>query len=182
MARSDRVAPNHVARRLRPDERPRGHGPCMLLDYWQKKRGATPYPAWRDVSLMDLWQFADSMTVKDVIDGGRDFRNRYWGSRLTAYIGVEGTGRTHSEMFGADDEGHFFTYRRVVEGGHGVLSYRRFTYIPGRDHVTCEGLHLPLGPEGGAVMHVLSVFDFTVDVLDILGPVTTDPAGGTQAT
>lgn len=170
MPRVDRVTSEHVCHRLKPGERPRGRAPGMLLDYWQQKRGERHYPAWREINLMDLWPVADSLTVKDVIDGGQDFRNRYWGSRLTTYIGAEGTGRTQSEMFGADNETTFYTYRLVTESGKAVLSYRRFSYVPDREHVTGEGMHLPLGPEGGPVTQILSAFDFSADLTDVLGP------------
>jgi len=124
MSRSERVTPNHVSRHLRPGERPRGRAPRLLLEYWQKKRGPRAYPVWQEIQLMDLWSIADCLTVKDVVDAGQDFHNRYWGTRLTTQLGTEGTGKTQSQLFGADnkDDTSFFTYRLVADTGTPVLS------------------------------------------------------------
>lgn len=140
-----------------------------LYDYWCEKRGARTCPAWPDIHLMDLWQIAASLAVKDVIAGGDDFRNRYWGSRLTDALGIEGTGKTSRELYGTASDTNFVNYRRVVTTGRPVATYRRLTFAARREHVAREAVHLPLAPPGGPVSHIISAYDYDCDVSDILG-------------
>ena len=128
---------------------------------------------------MDLWQIAPRLSVKDVIGGGDEFRNRYWGSRLTLEFGVEGTGRTPAEMLGSGGnlEKALVNFRRVVETAAPVLSYRRITFVDGRDHIAFEAVHLPLaggrGDDGDgaddSLLHIVSAYDFDCDLADLLG-------------
>ena len=62
---------------LADDEQPPGPNGKRLLSYWTEKRGTRAYPNWNEIELMDMFAIADSMIVKDVIDGGRDFLNRF---------------------------------------------------------------------------------------------------------
>ncbi|MEK9671252.1 MAG: hypothetical protein VW268_01945 [Rhodospirillaceae bacterium] len=54
-----------------------------LLEYWQANRSGRPRPKWRNIKLPDLYRLAPQMTIKDAIDGGRDFMNRFWGTAMT---------------------------------------------------------------------------------------------------
>ncbi|MEK9753400.1 MAG: hypothetical protein VW338_09335, partial [Rhodospirillaceae bacterium] len=51
-----------------------------LYLYWEEKRGGRDFPSWRDIDLMELYPIASVLLVKDVIDGGADYYNRFWGS------------------------------------------------------------------------------------------------------
>lgn len=147
----------------------RGRTTRALFDYWRNKRGERPYPAWDEVHLIDLWQVAPCLSVKDVIDGGSDFRARYWGTRLAEAVGADISGRSVGEIPGIDIVRAFVNFRGVANTGQPLLSYRRLAFIDQREHVDFEAVHLPLGPAGGPVAQVISAFDFDCDVADILG-------------
>lgn len=164
-----RPGTNLVVCRLEDPTRLRGVATRALYEYWQEKRGARPYPAWPDIHLVDLWRIASCIGVKDVIDGGAEFLNRYWGSEMTAMSGVEGSGKTTTEIYGDRREAAFVNYRETVETGEPMVAYRRLTFIDDREYVTYEVVHLPLGPEGGPVTQIISAFDFECDLRDILG-------------
>lgn len=168
--RSTPCAPaNLISRQLADPSQIRGAAGRTLYDYWNDKRGDRPFPAWPEIRLMDLWPIAAHLMVKDVIDGGADFFNRYWGSQLTEMLGIEGTGKTSTQLYGAGHRANFLNFRRVVESARPVLSYRRLTFVDDRDHVTYEVVHLPLGPDGGPVEHIVTAFDFDCDLRDVLG-------------
>lgn len=160
---------NLISRQLDDATLIRGDTGRQLFDYWEGKRGERPFPQWSEINLMDLWPIAACLSVKDVIDGGEDFRNRYWGTRLTQMIGIEGSGKTSKELYGADYHPNFLNFRRVVDSERPVLSYRRLVFVDDRDHVTYEVVHVPLGPEDGPVSQIITAFDFDCDLQDLLG-------------
>lgn len=165
-----RPGTNLVACRLEDGTRLRGRPTRALYDYWQEKRGGRRYPAWPDIHLVDLWQIASCIGVKDVIDGGADFLNRYWGSEMTAMSGIEGSSKTTTEIYGDRREESFVNFRATVETGAPWVAYRRLTFIDDRDYVTYEVVHLPLGAEDGPVTQIVSAYDFACDLGDVLGP------------
>lgn len=68
------------------------------LVVWEASRGENKAPLWEDI---DLFAFPapllPMMTVVDVLDGGKEFQYRYWGSALTAIFGRDETGSLLSE-------------------------------------------------------------------------------------
>lgn len=159
---------NLITRRLDDGARLRGEATRILYGYWREKRGDRPFPRWDEIHLMDLWRVAACIGVKDVIDGGRDFLNRFWGTRITEASGIEGTGKTTTEIYGDRSESSFINFRHVVETHEPVLAYRRATFVEGREHITYEVVHLPLGPDGGPVTQIITAYDFDCDLSDIL--------------
>ncbi len=69
-----------------------------MLDIWSGWCAGAPAPAWPDVQLMDIPTLLIPFTAcVDVIDGGKDFVYRYWGTGLTDLFGREETGTRLSE-------------------------------------------------------------------------------------
>jgi len=134
---------------------------CALYDYWQQKCAGRAYPAWRDIDLLDIWQIAPYLIIKDVIDGGLDFRNRYWGTQVTARAGFDGTGRTHREIYKNQPQGpQMDNYRAVVESGKPNSVYRSSAFIAGREYVIYNSLNLPLGDAENQVDNIIIVIDY----------------------
>ena len=105
---------------------------CLrLIHYWQglatRNNG---HPEWAQVRLIDLYKIATFLAVKDVIDGGTDFLNRFWG-----------TGR-------------------VTRTGEPEMVRGYIATIPGQEHVPYEVVHLPLWGEGGGVRQIISAYQF----------------------
>lgn len=74
--------------------------PSLLeaMAVWRRWAAGRPAPLWADVKLYELPAVLLPMTsVMDVLDGGQDFRCRYWGSGLTPIFGRDETGRCLSE-------------------------------------------------------------------------------------
>lgn len=77
-----------------PRDVPAGHS-NEVLAYWESVRGAALAPAWgRHFRLDDLaWDVLPNMSVVDVIDGGKAFRYRFWGTNNAARKGFEMTNK-----------------------------------------------------------------------------------------
>jgi hypothetical protein len=71
---------------------------ATALSLWESWRGSKKAPTWQDV---ELYEFPSSLlpmvTVVDVLDDGRDFKYRFWGSELSRLFGREETGLLLSE-------------------------------------------------------------------------------------
>ncbi len=149
---------------LDADEPPPGSHGKVLLEYWNAKRGTRAYPCWDDIELMDLYAVAELMIVKDVIDGGKDFINRYWGSGLTRSAGFDGTGKRHSELYESQPSGpQFETYHAAITHGAPIAVHRDSSFIAGREYVTYDALHVPVGDaETSVITHLITVHDFVL--------------------
>ena len=71
----------------------------QVLAYWERTKGEALAPAWRrDFRLEDLAsEIIPNMMVVEVIDGGRDYRYRFWGSNNRLHKGYEMSGKLLSE-------------------------------------------------------------------------------------
>lgn len=71
-----------------------------LNDYWNEKRAGRAMPDRRDISPAHIVPFLPNILLSEVVDGGRDFRLRIFGTSLVALIGKEMTGKLLSEITG----------------------------------------------------------------------------------
>jgi len=85
------------------------------LQIWNGWCRDRPAPTWREV---DLIAFPPTllplMTVVDVLEGGRDYRYRFWGSQLTG-------------LFGRDETGSLLSENTITESGE--LRMRQFMEV-----------------------------------------------------
>lgn len=72
-----------------------------LHDYWQSKRGERPMPDRADIHPSDFTRMLPSMAIIEVIEGGRDFRFRLFGSELANWMHCDRTNQCFSEMLPA---------------------------------------------------------------------------------
>ena len=136
---------------------------CLgLIRYWQglaARNGGRP--EWGQVRLIDLYKIATFLAVKDVIDDGTDFRNRFWGTGLTDALGFEGTDKRVSayEPASMRDAVHR-RYSRIIRTGEPEMVRGYITSMPEHDHLPFELVHLPLWGEGPGVRHIISAYQF----------------------
>lgn len=133
----------------------------LLYDYWCAKRGERRFPSWSDIDLLDLWKIASCLIVKDVVDDGADFLNRYWGTQVAHRAGFDGTAKTHKEIYKNQPMGpQMDTYRAVLETGRPYSVYRSSSFISGREFVVFHALNLPLGDTDDKVDRIMIVIDY----------------------
>ncbi len=145
-----------------PDEIAFEHG-REVFHYWDQKRGDRPQPCWSDLDLMDIYQIAPYLTVKDAIDDGAEFRNRYFGSRLVSMLGYDGTGNILADTY-ADEALDMImdVCQTAYRSQQIVQSNGRVTWAVDKDFLSYSCLYLPVDREPRVPGHLVSVFDFNV--------------------
>ncbi len=69
--------------------------------YWEGRRGGRDIPDRSDIDVLDLKPWLGWLNMLDVIDGGRDFRYRVFGTHHVARLGADVTGKLASESTAA---------------------------------------------------------------------------------
>lgn len=154
---------NEIYRReeISPDAPPATANALILYDYWLKKREQRKFPAWQDIDLLDLWQVASCLIIKDVIDDGADFLNRYWGTQIAHRAGFDATGKTHRELYKDQPHGpQMDTYVAVYETGRPMSVFRSSSFIAGREFIVFNALNLPVGKTDDKVDHIMVAIDY----------------------
>jgi hypothetical protein len=128
-----------------------------LLDYWLEKRGDRDCPSWHDIDLPAMYKYAPNLVVKDAVDGGRDFRVRFWGTAITEWLRLDATGKLLSEYFPADGRPQILAaHRQALMGDMPVRRWGVSVY-PDRGYVAFETLTLPLANDAGERAHIISM-------------------------
>ncbi len=128
---------------------------------WRLLRAGRRFPAHDDLKLRDITDIMPYMSLVAVIDGGKDFENRYVGDAVVRAHDLPIRHRRFSDV--AKDMPRLMEellplFRKVVETGE-PLAYRGRT---GQDlsHVVYtdfEGVLLPLGQSDEAIDYILYV-------------------------
>ncbi len=72
-----------------------------VMELWASWSQGKYAPTWKDVELYSLPPIILPQTlVVDVVDGGKDYRYRFWGSDYTKHYGCDETGQLLSETLG----------------------------------------------------------------------------------
>ena len=139
-----------------------------VLEYWREKctNGIPgPLPSLNDLNLMDLYKIADHLLLCDVVrqDGfSTRYRWRFWGSKLTAFFGVELTGRFIDEAYTAEAAGQIIaTYDWIIENGAPHYWLRRGGLaFDGQEHLVYERLVCPVLGQSGDIDHLFGIITF----------------------
>lgn len=70
----------------------------FLLDYWSALPAAGDLPGYRQIDALDMRPALGYVTLIDVVDGGRDFRYRLYGSVIARISDLDVTGRLMSDF------------------------------------------------------------------------------------
>jgi hypothetical protein len=139
-----------------------------VLEYWNEKRGSNVRPSWSDVELMDLSSIVANVMVRDAVDGGEEFRCRFFGTNLVNAFGHDPTGKLLGEVY--DPESAEVAQVRYQLGlyADGPIRIVGFvdlisTNLP----MTYEFIMLPLnGKRSSEPEHLLCAFDFDYELAD----------------
>ncbi|HBC08824.1 MAG TPA: hypothetical protein DC046_14775 [Rhodospirillaceae bacterium] len=135
------------------------------LELWRSWCGDRDAPVWADVELSTFpSKLLPMATVVDVVNGGKDFKYRYWGSELSRLFKREETGVLLSEHV-VNQSGHirFSQFWEVVVQIRPLLFMTIFERVEG---VMAEklNLRLPVVDEAGTVDKIISL-----SVMDRIG-------------
>ncbi len=129
----------------------------QLLDHWLEKRGERDCPRWRDIDLPAIYKCAPNIVVKDAVEGGRDFRVRFWGTAVTEWLRLDATGKLLSEYFPANGREQILKSHREALMGDTPLRRWGISVYPDRGYVAFETITLPLANDAGARAHIISM-------------------------
>lgn len=136
-----------------------------LFDYWRAKKNGNDVPLWNTFELMDLFQSASFLVVKDVVDSGGDFINRYWGSGMTESIGTDHTDAWLGDYY-EDDVIEMIRslYQLPVETRQALIFSGDMWFLAGRDYVTYSALCVPCANAEGKISQLVTVFEFAEEL------------------
>jgi len=80
-----------------------GANGTRLLEYWRTLKGDKDRPAWSQFDFLDIADIASQVIIKDVIDGGAEFINRFWGTTHVEQGGFDGTGKITRDYYNPED-------------------------------------------------------------------------------
>jgi hypothetical protein len=129
--------------------------------YWKSRCGARQMPSRSDLDPVDVPALLPFIFLADVLNDPRDFRFRLAGTHFRDFTGIEFTGRTIGEVFPPDFNAEvLYHWSNCVERRAPVVGSGRM-WVPDREHVTWEGIVLPLSPDGTTVNMLLGGGVFT---------------------
>lgn len=142
-----------------------------VFEYWRSLRRDGELPLASSFDLMDVYQSAAFIVVKDVIDQGADFVNRFWGIGMSKVVGTDHTGRSLSGYYSEDNVGIIRSlYNLPLESHHAMMFSGNFWFIAGKDFVAYEALCLPCSDKTGEVSQLVTVFDYEDEVSALCRP------------
>lgn len=108
--------------------------------------------------------------IVDVINDGRDFKYRFWGSGFRDYLGYDGTGISTADLKPAEIANPVKeAYRSVMDKARPlamISEFQRGTTAPIRGFQTF--IRLPLANDDGDVSQIVSVVEFQMDNHEVL--------------
>lgn len=142
-----------------------------FVDLWNEKRAGRPLPRRSDFEIEDLAPWFGHVIIMDVIDGGRDFRYRMIGTRITEFLDRDYTGNLVSASdYGGGRDKVVDTFRRPVVDLAPVLRSGHVVWARDRTWRTYDSVHCPLVRDGEAP-------ELTIGVLYFGQAAVQDPGG-----
>ncbi|NQV45538.1 MAG: PAS domain-containing protein [Rhodospirillales bacterium] len=152
------------------------HPACAdVLHYWQQcAEAAGGIPKLSDIDLMEIWQHASHITIKDVetdpISNATRLRFRYAGTMVFELTGHELTGRYMDEVYDSADEIHDVQSHVVSSGNLHFWKRILQNTSAGWDPIPYESLSLPLKDDSGSITHILTIIAWSEEALEDAGP------------
>lgn len=123
---------------------------------WNERRGTRLAPARADFDIFDLRPWLGYLVLIDVVDGGRDFHYRVYGTAITSFYGNDLTGRLLSAVEPAIQAVVGPEYRRVIAEARPLFVVRRPRVR--RESARVARVILPLSSDGTAIDQILVGF------------------------
>lgn len=138
------------------------------LEYWQSLpvQADTGMPLSSSFELLRVpAPILPTTHVVDVIDGGRAFRYRFWGSGFRAYLGYDGTGMSTNDLHPPEiREPVRQAYLDVVNARHPLAMLSEFERGGHRPRQGFQRfIRFPLANPDGSVAQVVSLVEFLMD-------------------
>lgn len=127
----------------------------QILDYWKGKRGERDMPGRADIDPVEMRAFLGNIIIIDVERDPFRLRYRLIGTRITALMGRDSTGKYYDEIY---DKGLLSSIYRSFEW---IFEHRRplrtygEAFYADRNFYEYETLNLPLSSDGEVIDKIL---------------------------
>ena len=139
-----------------------GTGFESFLDHWRSLKAGKDVPDWHDWQPADLVPLLGSVNAISVVDGGKDFLFRVYGTRHVDSLDIEMTGKSVGDMTDrARSQRSFALYRQVFLSRLPHCTFYRIEAMDSlalkysRDHVYLLRLVVPFTTGSGEVDRLL---------------------------
>ncbi len=138
------------------------------LEYWRSlpPLGGTAMPLAANFNLMRVpATLLPTTHIVDVINGGRDFCYRFWGSGFRAYLGYDGTGMTTATLLPIEiRDPARKAYADVVKARAPLAMLSEFARGGDKPRQGFQRfIRFPLADQDGNVCQVVSLVEFLMD-------------------
>lgn len=138
------------------------------LAYWESLKKTEPLsiPVFQDFDLAYLpFESLPTTHIVDVLNGGQDFKYRFWGSGFRSYLGYDGTGMSTRDLKPTEIADPVrAAYQTVVNNPRPfamISEFQRGTTAPITGFQTF--IRFPLADQDGNVSRIVSVVEFQMD-------------------
>lgn len=126
--------------------------------YWNAKRGGRSFPARADIAPRDLVKFLPWVHMYDVLDGGKDFRIRLYGTEIDNLFGInEFRGKPISTLPPPAYERLHEHLMQVLKTRAPVRAYTASSVLPKQDYKSAEDIYAPLSSNGVDIDVIIAV-------------------------
>ncbi|HEX7775673.1 MAG TPA: PAS domain-containing protein [Parvibaculum sp.] len=148
-------------------DKPEHPGIAALTAYWESKRNGNAMPDRRDIVPSEIVKLLPNLHICEVLEDGRDFRFRLFGTALVTVLGAEMTGKRVSEIGGGSIVSKPDAARRrwldvtsrAYEGRHPVFASGHLVNTI-RRNVRWHSFAAPLTAGGAATEQILGAIFF----------------------
>lgn len=133
---------------------------AQLVAYWQRLRGDRDRPAWSEFDFMEIFELTPYLIIKDVIDGGAEFRNRYWGTDHVDGGGFDATGKTVAEYYEPEDVDDILKlYRLPLDNPVPMVMRGKLHYHEAGEWKNYSAVCVGFTDDDGAVSKLVCAYD-----------------------
>jgi len=131
----------------------------QLLSYWDDKRAGRDMPDWSDIELIEIWDLAPWLMVKERTHD-LEWRNRFYGTALAKRLERDATGLLVREYHPEHEVGDILKGYEMMIEGRSPLRCLGYFVQEGKEHLPYEGIYLPLTSGGDNVEMMLAIPDY----------------------
>ncbi len=132
-----------------------------LYQYWLSKCSAGELPTKESIDLMEVYDVAPYVVVRDIIGDPQNFRVRFWGSGMTSQLGYDPTGKIVSELYSEEGVKELHQiYAAIIAIRNPVQIVGCLEFLADKAPRKYEAIHTPLAAKDGEIVQILSCFDF----------------------
>ncbi len=133
---------------------------ARLLAYWRDLKGDRDRPTWSEFDFLNVFYLAPLMIIKDVLDDGAEFKNRYWGTGMSEIEGIEATSMTIAEYYKQEDRAEILAlYRQPLSNPTPMTMQGRLHYHEIGEWREYSAICVGFTGFGGAVSKLAIAYD-----------------------